>query len=149
MSEKLYGICENKCLKEVVPKEEIDLVPKETKIYTDSAGNTIKAIFRRSGKVVTVDMQIDLVAKGSLILNSTKLLAPDFAKYSYSEDSLSRDRGQTYAFNNMNVSNFQPFTMSYLHFRSFPNGNVAVVGNIMNGCSSETTVFCTSTYIVD
>lgn len=78
MSEKLYGICENKCLKEVYPAKDQQ---EFTATKTVSAG-TITTKFKRSGNVVNVLTTVNITANSQIVtnFNLTNENLPDWAK---------------------------------------------------------------------
>ena len=57
MSEKVYGICENKCLKEVYTKEDLNKIQEET-VEIEGAGAKAELTFKRCGNVVEVKVVI-------------------------------------------------------------------------------------------
>ena len=80
MSEKVYGICENKCLKEVYTKEDLNKIQEET-VEIEGSGAKAELTFKRCGNVVEVKVVITLYAGetlGSLTWKTFEM--PEFAK---------------------------------------------------------------------
>lgn len=144
MSEKIYGICENKCLKEVVPKEEYNNIQKTTLKASDT-DITVNAEIMRSNNIVTVKLNCILKINVIGLINTLNLALPDWAKPSIPEKIRTIASGYSALTNNGTVkSEITPYiahtTTNVLSLR----------GTYVNyDTSTDSELNCTLVYIVD
>lgn len=152
MSEKVYGICENKCLKQVYTKEKIDNILEETVEITGSGGKAVLR-FRRFLNVVEVQAKITLNAGEDIAsIALKKVQMPEFAKI--------KNNGQNETIvNSMHTNGFSISATDYKialnsmgAFRiDLKNGNYMFTGYHANGTIQEndTTMTLKGCYITD
>ena len=150
MSEKVYGICENKCLKEVPTKEEIEKVQKET-LETSDGKSSMKATFRRSGNVVCVEVEFNVPANTTFSFISAGIVAPSFANWSGSAYENNPIRGHIYDQIDVSSDQYRTVTLYARKYGSDPNtAYVKLIGSVNNNDPYNSFEgYYTMTYIVD